>query len=73
MEVFPMTSTHMTKQDWIALFRDAGVDDATMHRWHVAFEARWPAAHQAFLEWLRLPSTEIDHIRKGSRQGASAP
>ncbi len=55
------------KQQWIDLFREAGLDDATMARWHAAFEARWPEAHQRFLEWLRVPPEDIVRIREASR------
>jgi hypothetical protein len=68
-----MTSAHMNKNNWTELFREAGVDDATMHRWHVAFERRWPSEHQGFLEWLSLPAVEIERIRNGSRAGTQTP
>ncbi|AGA89328.1 hypothetical protein Thimo_0470 [Thioflavicoccus mobilis 8321] len=60
-----MSDPMMTKQDWIALFRENGLDEATMTRWHRLFEARHPAAHQSFLEWLGIPADEIRTIRAG--------
>jgi hypothetical protein len=57
----------MSKNDWVQLFRAIGMSDDAMHRWHTEFEKRWPEAHQSFLEWLRVPSAEIDRIREASR------
>jgi len=53
--------------DWVAMFRDIGLDEAQMHKWHELFEARHPADHQKFLEWLGLKPDEIDRIRSKSR------
>lgn len=47
-----MSASTMTKDQWVALFDDTGLDAATMRRWHQCFEARFPDQHQAFLEWL---------------------
>lgn len=52
--------------DWVAMFRQIGLDEAAMHRWHALFEDRAPEAHQSFLEWLRLPDAEIQRIRQAS-------
>jgi hypothetical protein len=51
----------------IAMFRELGLDQAQMMKWHKLFEARHPADHQSFLEWLGLKSEEIDRIRTQSR------
>lgn len=61
-----MTET-FGKQDWVELFREIGLDEVAMHRWHAGFERRSPAAHQSFLEWLRVPAADIDRIRTASR------
>jgi hypothetical protein len=53
--------------DWIAMFRDIGLDQAKMQQWHSLFEARHPVGHQDFLEWLGLKPDEIDRIRAGSK------
>lgn len=62
---------NMNKQvnvnDWVAMFRDIGLDQAKMEQWHGLFEARHPAGHQKFLEWLGLKPDEIDHIRAKSK------
>lgn len=57
----------ITKQEWVALFKDAGLSDAMMKKWHQLFESRHPEGHDSFLRWLGLPDTEIDVIRKNSR------
>ena len=64
-----MAGTKMSKEEWVALFKEIGLDQATMHKWHAAFEARHPDAHQSFLEWLSIPAKEIADIRAASRRG----
>lgn len=58
-----MSTKAMNKEKWIQLFRAIGLDDGTMNQWHAEFEARYPAEHQAFLEWLKIPQDEISVIR----------
>ncbi|MCU7796544.1 MAG: hypothetical protein KZQ75_05390 [Candidatus Thiodiazotropha sp. (ex Myrtea spinifera)] len=58
-----MKSNNVNKEQWVAMFRDIGLDDATMKRWHQMFETRNPEGHQEFLEWLSIPSSEITEIR----------
>ena len=53
----------MNKENWVALFREIGLDDETMIKWHQLFEARYPQGHQSFLEWLSIPQEEIGRIR----------
>ncbi len=53
--------------EWVAMFREIGLDKAQMEKWHGLFEARHPAGHQSFLEWLGLKTEEIDRIRAKSR------
>jgi hypothetical protein len=60
-------SKHMQVNDWVALFREIGLDQAQMERWHKLFEARHPADHQRFLEWLGLKPDEVGQIRSKSR------
>lgn len=62
-----MATTAMTKSQWIELFRELGLDDSTMLQWHRLFEQRYPAQHQAFLQWLQIPTEEIEQIRQHSR------
>lgn len=49
--------------DWVAMFREIGLDQAKMQQWHSLFEARHPAGHQSFLEWLGVEPSEIERIR----------
>lgn len=53
----------MNKENWVALFKEIGLDEATMTRWHQLFEAKSPDGHQSFLEWLSIPQDEIERIR----------
>ena len=62
-----MNDETMTKDEWIEVFRAAGMDDDGMHRWHREFESRHPAKHEAFLGWLQIPAAEIARIRQSSR------
>jgi hypothetical protein len=54
-------------EEWVAMFQEIGLDHAQMERWHKVFEARHPAGHQSFLEWLGLNPEDIDRIRAKSR------
>jgi MerR family transcriptional regulator, thiopeptide resistance regulator len=56
------------KDAWIEMFRAVGLDDATMRKWHVEFESKWPEAHERFLVWLGLPAAEVKRIREGARR-----
>lgn len=54
---------HVTKEEWIAMFREVGMDADKSMQWHRLFEARHPDGHQGFLEWLDIPPKEIAEIR----------
>ena len=56
----------MNVERWVELFREIGLDEAAMHRWHALFEERYPDAHQEFLQWLGLPGDRIAQIRQGN-------
>ena len=58
-----MNTEVMNKDNWVLLFREIGLDEATMKRWHQLFETKFPQGHQAFLEWLNIPEDEIERIR----------
>jgi DNA-binding transcriptional MerR regulator len=58
----------LDKKRWVAVLRDAGLDDAAMGRWHVAFERMSPEAHQDFLESLGIGEAEIAEIRSWSAE-----
>ncbi len=57
----------VTVDDWVAMFREIGLDEATMMQWHRVFESRHPEAHRGFLEWLGLDAQRIEQIRNNSR------
>lgn len=57
----------MTKEAWIALFKEAGLEEAAQQRWHQLFESRHPEAHESFLRWLGLESQAVERIRQASR------
>lgn len=63
-------SQPMDKQRWTNLLRAAGMDDATMNRWHALFERQAPIAHASFLGSLGLDGKEIKRIRKWSLEMA---
>lgn len=56
----------MNKQRWSDLLRAAGMDEATMNRWHALFERQAPLAHAQFLRSLGLDEKEVARIRKWS-------
>ncbi|MGB5291462.1 MAG: hypothetical protein WBN41_08430 [Lysobacterales bacterium] len=58
-----MSNKVMDKEKWVLLFKEIGLDEATMVRWHKEFETRYPDGHQSFLEWLNIGENEIRQIR----------
>ena len=57
----------MTVKEFAQMFREIGLDEAAMHKWHALFEQRHPESHQSFLEWLGLSATQIEQVRVHSR------
>ena len=57
----------VTVSELVAMFREIGLEQAQMEQWHKLFEARFPAGHQGFLEWLGFKPEEIDRVRTKSR------
>ena len=57
----------VNKEDWVAMFRDVGMSDDTMMKWHRLFETRHPEGHEDFLIWLGISSDEINKIRANCR------
>jgi hypothetical protein len=58
---------HINKDEWVAMYEEMGLNASKRKQWHKLFESRHPDGHQSFLEWLGLPSKEIDEIRAWSR------
>ena len=57
----------VSKEDWVAMFREVGMSDDTMMKWHRLFETRHPEGHEGFLVWLGISSDEIARIRAKGR------
>ena len=55
---------NVSKDNWIAMFKEIGLDDETMMKWHRLFETRHPEGHEDFLKWLGISSDEISKIRE---------
>jgi hypothetical protein len=49
------------------MFREVGLTDEAMKKWHKLFETRHPEGHKDFLTWLGISSDEINTIRANSR------
>jgi DNA-binding transcriptional MerR regulator len=58
----------VTKEKWVSIMRAAGFSEDDMRRWHKEFEKSAPQEHQEFLEFLHIPSGEIQSIRHWSAQ-----
>ena len=57
----------ISKEDWVVMFREIGMSDDAMMRWHRLFETRHPEGHGDFLAWLGISSDEITRIRSNAR------
>ena len=57
----------MTVKEFAQMFREIGLDEAAMKKWHALFEQRHPDSHKSFLEWLGLDAAQIEKIRARSR------
>lgn len=53
----------VTLEEWVKRFKDIGLDDAAMKKWHQLFERENPEGHRSFLEWLGLSAEKITAIR----------
>lgn len=58
---------NINKAEWVAMFREIGLSDEAMKKWHHLFETRHPEGHESFLNWLGISSDEINMIRSNSR------
>lgn len=64
---FQQQGKRWNKNAWVALLRQAGFDDAAMHRWHAEFERDNPKGHADFLKSLDIAPKEIATIRRWSK------
>lgn len=53
----------ISKDQWVAIMRSSGFDEAAMRTWHRTFEEMEPEEHQRFLESLGIDDKEIKAIR----------
>ncbi len=57
----------LTKENWIDMFRQIGLTEDQMKKWHQIFEKNHPEGHEAFLSWLKISPEEITRIRDNSK------
>ena len=57
----------MTVDQWIELFKEIGLSDEDMQKWHRCFEKKYPDGHQSFLEWLGMEKNRIQEVRQNSK------
>lgn len=57
----------LSKDQFVAVLRAAGMTDEDMRRFHVQFERMEPDAHQEFLESLGIAPDEVSQIRERAR------
>lgn len=65
-ERWKVMKSNVTVEEWVKRFRDIGLDDTAMQKWHTLFEHENPGGHQSFLEWLGLSADKITDIRAKS-------
>jgi hypothetical protein len=53
----------MNVEQFAEVFREFGLSDEEMERWHRIFEKRYPEGHQSFLEWLGIEAAIIQELR----------
>ena len=58
----------LTKQRWIEILRESGMNDQDMLNWHNRFEQMEPLGHLKFLQSLNISDVEIERIRVRSRK-----
>ena len=58
---------NVNKEEWVEMFREVGLSDEAMKKWHHLFEARHPEGHEGFLNWLGISADGINQIRANSR------
>lgn len=58
----------LTKQRWVEILRESGMDEQDMTNWHKRFEQMEPLGHLKFLQSLNIDEQEIEAIRAWSRE-----
>ncbi|QSH41027.1 hypothetical protein P0136_10175 [Lentisphaerota bacterium ZTH] len=54
----------MTKENWVAMFKEIGLTEDQMNNWHCIFEKQYPDDHKEFLKWLGIDDNEITKIKQ---------
>lgn len=49
--------------EWVELFKEIGLTDGDMKKWHRLFEVKNPDGHLSFLKWLGLSDERIEKVR----------
>lgn len=58
----------ISKEVWVQMLRDAGMDDQSMRKWHEQFEQRAPEEHHRFLLSLGISEKEALKIRSAQSE-----
>ena len=58
----------LTKQRWMEILKESGMDDQGMTNWHKRFEQMEPLGHLKFLQALNIDDDEVEQIRTWSRK-----
>ena len=53
----------MTKEQWVSILAESGMDDEAMRQWHIQFELQLPQMHTDFLQSLGIDAAEIAAIK----------
>jgi len=59
----------MTKQQFVAILKAAGITEEQMQKLHVEFERASGEEHARFLAFLNIDAKEIAEIRAWSQKG----
>jgi len=57
----------LTKENWVDMFKQIGLTEDQIKKWHHNFEKSHPEGHKAFLSWLGIPPEKIVEIRGNSK------
>ena len=60
------------KEMWVKMLEAAGMDEASMAKWHAEFESRAPVAHYEMLLSLGISERDARQIRKWAGKMATA-
>jgi len=60
----------ISRDKWVELMREAGLNDDEMNDWHRQFESMAPEDHEEFLKILGFDATGRKRIRLASRSGS---